>query len=69
MSKEKLMTPAQVAEYLGLAEGTLQNWRVSRQGPKYVKLGKGRNCKVAYRPADVDAWVMSMTVPLLRRKP
>jgi len=65
------MTPAQLAKYLSLDEGTLQNWRVKRQGPPWVKLGLGRNAKVAYRVADVEAWISEMTVPQLgtsRRK-
>lgn len=66
-----LMTPAQLAQYLSLDAGTLQNWRVARQGPPWVKLGKGRGARVAYRVKDVEKWIADMTVPALgtsRRK-
>lgn len=65
MPQSELMTPAKLAAYLGLDEGTLQNWRVARKGPRWVKLGNGRNSRVAYRVADVEAWISQMTQPQL----
>jgi excisionase family DNA binding protein len=54
-----LLTPKQVAELLGLPEGTLAQWRSQRRGPLYIKLG-GR--LVRYRASDVEEWVARQTV-------
>lgn len=48
-----LITTAELAEALGLAEQTLIGWRCSGKGPSFTKLGKS----VFYRLADVKAWV------------
>ena len=45
------------ADLLGLKPQTLRKWRVTGGGPPYVRLG-GR---VAYRRADVDAWIADRT--------
>lgn len=50
---KKLMKPAEVAEVLGVGEGTLANWRCANAGPSYVKMG-GR---VGYRVAAVEEYV------------
>lgn len=48
-----LITTAELATALGIAEQTLAGWRCSGQGPSYAKLGKS----VFYRLADVQSWV------------
>jgi excisionase family DNA binding protein len=49
-----LMTPAEVAELLGVTEGTLAHWRVSgTTGPNFTKVG-GR---VRYRRTTVEQWL------------
>lgn len=54
---DPLLTSAQVAEALGVNEGTLQNWRVSGRYPlPYVKIGD--RC-VRYRTSDVQAFIDS----------
>ncbi len=35
---QKLLTPAAVSELLGVAERTLERWRITGEGPRYVKL-------------------------------
>ena len=48
-----LLTPRQVADYLGLARSTLAKLRLTGGGPSFVKLGAA----VRY-PADLlDAWI------------
>ena len=51
---EKLMTSKQVADYLGVSEGTMYEYRALGIGPKYMRIG-GR--LVRYRLCDVDAWL------------
>jgi len=52
---DELMTANEVADVLGLAAGTLANWRSLGLGPAYVKLG-GR---VRYRVSNINDWVFS----------
>jgi hypothetical protein len=40
------------AIYLGLSPRTLEKWRLTGQGPSYIK--RGRRC--LYRLEDLDAW-------------
>lgn len=51
-----LLDEKEVAATLGIAPGTLRNWRSLRIGVPYVKLGKRA---VRYRRADVDAFIAS----------
>lgn len=46
------MSTAQAAEYLGVSEGTLRNWRSADEGPDYAVLGVA----VRYLAEDIDAW-------------
>ena len=55
---EKYLTPAEVAEMLGLSVVTLNRWRTQGTGPRYLKPG-GR---VRYRPEDVRAWAEASAV-------
>lgn len=49
--------PEDAAERLGVQRSTLDNWRWSGAGPRYVKVG-GR---VRYRLADLAAWLDAQT--------
>jgi len=54
-----LFTTEKAAEYLGYSTGTLENWRMSNNGPKFYKpLGR-----VVYFKEDLDAWVKSEVKP------
>jgi predicted DNA-binding transcriptional regulator AlpA len=48
-----LLTETDLETMLAVSEHTLQGWRVSGDGPKYVKLGRS----VYYRVADVTEWI------------
>lgn len=53
---EKLLTPAQTAELLGVKEQTLTVWRCTKRYPlAYVKVGRS----VMYREADVRQFIES----------
>lgn len=56
-SLEVFLTPADVANVLGISAKTLANWRVSGFGPKYVKLGS----RVVYSTAELVLFVQSRT--------
>jgi hypothetical protein len=48
-----LFTEGEMCAILRVSSHTLQAWRVSGNGPRYAKLGRG----VYYRQADVEAWI------------
>jgi hypothetical protein len=51
-----LLTQQQAADYLGgLSIRTLEKWRVTGEGPPYVKMGR----RVLYRLEDLVAWINS----------
>jgi len=47
------MKESQVAAALQVSVRTLQNWRVEKRGPRFVKVGY---C-VRYRLKDVESWL------------
>jgi excisionase family DNA binding protein len=48
-----LLSPQEVADYLGVPVGTVYRWRVHREGPIGFRVGK----HVRYRTEDVEAWL------------
>lgn len=48
-----LLTTYEAARRLGLAAGTLQNWRIRGQGPAYVRLGKA----IRYDEGDLARFI------------
>jgi excisionase family DNA binding protein len=55
----RLLTPRQAADFLGVPEGTLAQWRSQRRGPSFIKL-EGR--LVRYRVSDVENYVCQHVV-------
>ncbi len=49
----ELLTDREVATVLRVSRALLRKWRVTRRGPKFVKLGT----LVRYREADLEAFV------------
>lgn len=56
-----LLTTAQAAEHLGLRPQTLRKWRVTGDGPQYIRLGDSPRARVAYRREDLDRWLADRT--------
>jgi len=50
-----LLVQREAAMALHLSVRTLERWRVSGDGPPFVKAGR----RVLYRPADIDSWIAS----------
>lgn len=50
----KILTTAEAAAYLKVAPGTIENWRVRKVGPPYLRLN-GRT--VRYRQDELEEWV------------
>lgn len=53
MTSDRLLTPRQVAELLGVPEGTLRQWRHHGRGPVSFRV-EGH---VRYRVSAVEAWL------------
>ncbi len=51
------LTTAEAADYLRLKRRTLEDMRVTGNGPRYYKMGPGRMSRVVYRMVDLENWV------------
>ena len=57
MTDTVFLTQSETAKLLRLSERTLERYRVSGFGPRFVKAGR----RVLYRPADIEAWTDQRT--------
>lgn len=53
-----LMHTVEAAQYLSLSKPTLERFRLTGEGPPYLKLGKA----VRYRRTELDAWLESQLI-------
>lgn len=51
----EILNTKEAAEYVRLGKPTLERFRISGDGPRFLKLGGA----VRYRKADLDAWLES----------
>jgi hypothetical protein len=54
---EMLLRAEEAAEYLGLSGHMLRKWRAKGYGPPFLKVGTAKASPVAYKQADLDAWL------------
>lgn len=54
---EDLLTTKQAAKFVGLSESTLNQYRVSGRGPRFIRLGGSR--LVRYDRRELEAWARS----------
>lgn len=47
------ITPAEAAELIGIARGSLANWRLARRGPPYYVVGS----RIRYRLDEIHQWM------------
>jgi excisionase family DNA binding protein len=56
---DRLLTPVEAAEFLGIKPQTLATWRVTgRYGIPFIRVGTA----VRYRRRDLEKWLASRTV-------
>jgi len=60
MNEKEKFNHKGAADYLGIADQTLYNWRNQRRGPDYVLMGR----KVIYLRRDLDKFIESNRVEL-----
>jgi len=54
---DELIDEARLAAQFGVSRSTLQSWRYSARGPRFIKIGR----LIRYRAADVDAYLRAQT--------
>lgn len=59
MESPRYMPTRAAAEYVGLSHRTLEAYRVTGEGPPFIKHGGHGSGLVLYAPADLDAWIDS----------
>lgn len=60
---EKLLSPKQLADFLGVALTTLSSYRKDGIGPEYLKIGR----LIRYRVSDVDIWLKTKETEFLEK--
>ena len=53
INKQRLLTPAEVSEFLGVPLGTLYAWHYRGDGPPVAKVGR----HLRYREDDLERWL------------
>lgn len=53
----QLLTTTEAARFLRLSVATLERFRVTGEGPSYVKLGPAKRARVVYQREDLVAWL------------
>ncbi len=51
------MSVPEAAAYLRLSKSSLDRWRLTGEGPKFVKAGS----RIIYRRAELDGWLENRT--------
>ncbi|MHC2359042.1 helix-turn-helix transcriptional regulator [Rhizobium leguminosarum] len=54
-NQRRMLRTEDAANYTGLSASTLNKFRLSGDGPSYIKIGKS----VVYDPTDLDEWLSS----------
>jgi len=53
MPNATLLSPTELADYLGVPVKTVYNWRTEKKGPRGVRIGR----HLRFRTTDVEAWL------------
>lgn len=63
MPEKDVLTPAEAAEYIGVAARTLQSWRSQGQGPRFVRIGFGQGVFGICRQSLTVGWIDVPSTP------
>ena len=55
-----LMTSKELANRLGITESTVEWWRSQKQGPKFIRLGRGKRAPIRYEEQAVGEYLREM---------
>lgn len=59
-SLQRLLTTEDVAALFGIAPATVVWWRSQKQGPTWLRLGRGARAPIRYRPEVIAAYLQQM---------
>lgn len=59
-SLQRLLTTDDVAAVLGVKPATVLWWRSQKQGPAWIRLGRGARAPIRYRPDALKAYIEQM---------
>jgi len=57
-SDKKYLSPIEIKERFGISENTLANWRCSKKGPQFYKIGG----LVKYNVEEFEEWILEHQV-------
>ena len=52
-----LLDNEQTAALLGIKPNTLEIWRCTGRGPRFVKLGQSKQAPIRYQRTEVASWI------------
>jgi hypothetical protein len=53
MTIEQLLTAKSLSERIGVTEGCLAKWRLTGEGPRFIRVQR----RIMYDPADIAEWL------------
>jgi predicted transcriptional regulator of viral defense system len=56
----RLLTTEDVSALLNVAPATIVWWRSQKQGPEWVRLGRGKRAPIRYRPEAIEDYIAQM---------
>jgi excisionase family DNA binding protein len=59
VDRERLLSPAELGDFLGIPVATLYRWRYHSTGPRGCRVGR----HVRYRMSDVQKWLDEQSLP------
>jgi hypothetical protein len=59
-STDSLLTTEEIAARLRIAPATAVWWRSQKQGPAWVRLGRGKRAPIRYRPEALEDYIARM---------
>lgn len=59
MANKATLSSKEASQYVGLSYSTLKRWREHGIGPRYLKIGEGKNTKVLYPIVELDKFIQN----------
>ena len=52
-----LLTTEELAAMLRVSARTIEDWRLDRKGPHFIKMGIGKTARILYPLKEVEIWM------------
>lgn len=60
LTNDQLLSTSQAAAVTPFSAKTLRQMRCDKTGPRFLKLGKGKQARCVYRRSDLESWIRSL---------